>query len=251
MQLSAQQVQQYRDKGYLVVAGLYSPSTAGQMMQHYMALRAEGPKPGDTGGTDDKPDDPNHQYPRMINMHDWDKQSAAWASDAALLSVVQQLLDDKPVLRQTMLYFKPPGGRGQGLHQDEQYINQDPLIGCWVALDEVDQANGRMVLVPGTHKLGLLRVEEADTSISFTPGQSVIPDGYNEVGIDMHPGDALLFDGKIVHGSYANTTADRFRRSFIVHFLGEHSESFEPDEGFNMRHLAQVPGDKPTSGQRD
>ena len=41
-----------------------------------------------------------------------------------------------------MLYFKPPGGRGQGLHQDQQYITIDPLIGVWVALDRSDQLVG-------------------------------------------------------------------------------------------------------------
>ena len=47
-----------------------------------------------------------------------------------------------------MLYFKPPGGRGQGLHQDEQYITTDPLIGLWIALDPSDAAVGQMVVVP-------------------------------------------------------------------------------------------------------
>ena len=41
-----------------------------------------------------------------------------------------------------MLYFKPPGGRGQGLHQDEQYITINPLIGLWIALDPSDDRRG-------------------------------------------------------------------------------------------------------------
>ena len=57
--------------------------------------------------------------------------------------------------------FKPPGGRGQALHQDEQYITIEPLIGVWVALDRSDKAVGQMVVVPGSHKRGLLQVEAA------------------------------------------------------------------------------------------
>ena len=142
MNLNAAQVHSYRDQGYLVVPEVFAPDQAEAMIGHYMELRAQGPHPGDSGGTDDRPDDPNHTYPRMINMHDWDPASATWATRPDLLAAVEQLIDDEPVLRQTMLYFKPPGGRGQGLHQDEQYITTKPLIGLWIALDPSDDCRG-------------------------------------------------------------------------------------------------------------
>ena len=174
MNLNAAQVQSYRAQGYLVVPEIFAPDQAETMIGHYMKLRTQGPHPGDSGGTDDQPDDPNHTYPRMINMHAWDPASATWATRPDLLAAVEQLIDDEPVLRQTMLYFKPPGGRGQGLHQDEQYITINPLIGLWIALDPSDDAVGQMVVVPGSH--GQLRpVEKADTRISFTRAQSQLP----------------------------------------------------------------------------
>ena len=75
-------------------------------------------------------------------MHNWDTLTGEWATQGTLLRIVEQLIEDTPVLRQTMLYFKPPGGRGQALHQDEQYITTEPLIGVWVALDRSDKAGG-------------------------------------------------------------------------------------------------------------
>ena len=113
MRLTNQQKNQYQESGFVIVSGLFDPGTAKQMIAHYMTLRAEGSKPGDFGGTADKPDDPTHKYPRMINMHDWDELSKGWAMQVELLSVAEQLINDKPVLRQTMIYFKPPGGRGR------------------------------------------------------------------------------------------------------------------------------------------
>ena len=53
MLLSEQQCSQYRDAGYLVVRRLFEPDTARQMIDHYMAARAMGPRSGDFGGTDD------------------------------------------------------------------------------------------------------------------------------------------------------------------------------------------------------
>jgi ectoine hydroxylase-related dioxygenase (phytanoyl-CoA dioxygenase family) len=36
----------------------------------------------------------------------------------------------------------------------------------------------------------------------------------------MAPGDVLFFNGSLVHGSGPNRSADRFRRSFIGHYVG-------------------------------
>ena len=237
MYLTPQQQAHYKEQGFVVIPHLFDTATVKLMRDHYMKRRAEGPKPGDTGGTSDHADDPNHQFPRMINMHNWDTLTQEWASDTNLLSVTEQLIDDTPVLLQTMLYFKPPGARGQALHQDEQYITIDPLIGIWVALDTSDETVGRMVVIPRSHQYGLLSVETANTAISFTNVQVVKPENAEELGIDMSPGDALFFDGKVIHGSYMNKTSDRWRRSFICHYMGEKSQRFEPAEGTHVSHL--------------
>ncbi|MDE0688187.1 MAG: phytanoyl-CoA dioxygenase family protein [Candidatus Poribacteria bacterium] len=237
MHLTAQQRDHYKEQGFVVIPHLFDTATVTLMREHYMKRRAEGPKPGDTGGTTDHADDPNHQFPRMINMHNWDELTEEWAADTNLLTVTEKLIDDTPVLLQTMLYFKPPGARGQALHQDEQYITIEPIIGVWVALDTSDAAVGRMVLIPRSHQGGLLSVEAADTAISFTNVQAVKPKNAEELGIDMAPGDTLFFDGKVIHGSYMNKTPDRWRRSFICHYMGENSQRFEPTEGTHVSHL--------------
>lgn len=237
MRLTEEQRSEYKESGFLVVTGLFDSESAERMIKHYMEMRTEGPKPGDSGGTPDEPDDPTHKYPRMINMHKWDEVTESWARQPNLLTVVNQLIDDTPVLRQTMLYFKPPGGRGQGLHQDQQYITTNPLIGVWIALDASDESVGQMIVVPGSHKFGHLPVQAADTSVSFTPVQSEIPAESSKVGVNMKPGDALFFDGKTLHGSYLNTTTDRWRRSFICHYVGEHAVDFVPDQGTHVSHL--------------
>jgi ectoine hydroxylase-related dioxygenase (phytanoyl-CoA dioxygenase family) len=40
----------------------------------------------------------------------------------------------------------------------------------------------------------------------------------------MSPGDVLFFNGSLVHGSEPNRTTDRFRRSFIGHYIGRSTE---------------------------
>ncbi len=231
-------VNAFRTEGYAVVRGLVPKPRIAGMIAHYMDLRAQGPKPGDMGGDPRDATDPLNRYPRFINQHRWDANSEAWCGDAALATAASTAIGQRAVLTQSMLYFKPPGARGQTLHQDHQYITTEPLIGVWVALDRADRANGGMVVVPRSHRQGLFRVRPADITASFTGGGTEMPEGLSEVGVDMEPGDALLFGGYLVHGSYANTTRDRFRRSFICHFVGESVTRFEPAAGMHMSHIA-------------
>jgi hypothetical protein len=35
----------------------------------------------------------------------------------------------------------------------------------------------------------------------------------------MEPGDVLFFNGQLIHGSYPNTSKDRFRRALIGHYI--------------------------------
>jgi len=238
MRFPDERVSRYDDHGYVVVPGILSQTQTAEMIDHYMAMRASGPKPGDSGGTTDHPGDPNHAYPRMIDMHRWDPLTREVAHRQEILTVVAQLLRDAPVLNQTMVYFKPPGARGQAMHQDQQYITIDPLVGVWIALDLSDAAVGRLFVLPGSHRLGLQTVRRSDTSVSFTGLETDVPEAAAaEVGLDMQPGDALFFHGKLIHGSHPNTSANRWRRSFSCHYVGERSCEFEPPPGTHWTHL--------------
>jgi ectoine hydroxylase-related dioxygenase (phytanoyl-CoA dioxygenase family) len=131
------------------------------------------------------------------------------------------LLGREPYAVQTMLYFKPPGARGQALHQDNFYLKAQPgsCIAAWMALDDCDEANGCMQIVPGSHTWPILCTTKADTSVSFTDVTVPLPPGVEAQPVVMEAGDVLFFNGALVHGSYPNTTADRFRRALIGHYI--------------------------------
>lgn len=40
----------------------------------------------------------------------------------------------------------------------------------------------------------------------------------------MAPGDVMFFHGSLVHGSYPNTSANRFRRALIGHYIAGEAE---------------------------
>jgi len=225
----------YADQGYYLARAVFTPKEVEAIREHFMQLRAQGPKPGDAGGDPRTATDPLNKYPRMINMHNWDEKTAAWMKDPRLVSLAETLVGEPLELCQTMLYFKPPGARGQAKHQDNQYIRKFPLVGAWLALDECSEANGYMVMIPGSNQLGILPVQPADLSTSFTNGESTVPaNAAAERGIEMDAGDVLFFSGFTIHGSYPNQTKDQFRRAFIVHYLAKNARTLPEDPATMM-----------------
>ena len=224
--LTEEGLAQYRQDGYVVVRGLFSPEEVERLRDHYMELRAAGAYPGDSAGVDVGSNDPLKRFPRMIHMHRWDDLSLRWMLDPRLNEVMTALLGREPFAVQTMLYFKPPGARGQALHQDQSYLRVHPgtCMAAWLALDKCDEAAGCMRIVPGSHLMPLLCTQKADTSVSFTDVTVPVPDEYPVVPVRMEPGDVLFFHGSTIHGSYPNTTSDRFRRALIGHYIAGEAE---------------------------
>jgi ectoine hydroxylase-related dioxygenase (phytanoyl-CoA dioxygenase family) len=120
-----------------------------------------------------------------------------------------------------MIYFKPPGARGQALHQDNYYLRAQPgtCMAAWMALDPCDEENGCLQVVAGSQQWPTLCTEKADTAISFTDITVPLPPDAHVHSIPMSPGDVLFFNGSLVHGSYPNGTTDRFRRALIGHYI--------------------------------
>ncbi|HEX6972582.1 MAG TPA: phytanoyl-CoA dioxygenase family protein [Limnochordia bacterium] len=210
--------------GYLVIRGLIDRAEIDALCEHFMQLHAGGPIPGcfnpvpaeEAGG------DVLKVYPRMMHPHRVSEMAMRYMLDERILDVLAVLFGEEPMAAQSMFYFKPPGARGQALHQDNFYLKADPgtCIAAWVAVDRADRENGGLVVVPGSQGMEIVCPEQADPAESFTTHLVRVPPGLEEVGIDLDPGDVLFFNGSVIHGSYPNRSRDRFRRSFICHYVG-------------------------------
>jgi ectoine hydroxylase-related dioxygenase (phytanoyl-CoA dioxygenase family) len=216
----------FRQHGYVVVPQLFTQTQVDRYIDHYMTLRAQGEKPGDYAGVNSQSNDPWKKYPRMIHMHRWDEISLQWLLDERLNRCMTAFVGQSPYAVQTMLYFKPPGARGQALHQDQYYLRVQPgtCLAAWLALDRCDEKTGCMQIVPGSHTLPTLCTVPADTTQSFSDITVPLPDGMHPEPVIMEPGDVLFFNGQLIHGSFPNTTTDRFRRALIGHYIVAEAE---------------------------
>ena len=221
MELTADERAFFDANGYLVRRGVFARDEVDALRDHYMALRAEGPKPGDLANNDGARADPLLQYPRMVHMHTYDESSRRFLLDERLTRAAIDLLGNDVYAVQTMIYFKPPGARGQAVHQDNFFIAARPgtTIAAWLALDRADEEAGCLRVVPGSHTWPVLCTEQADFTESFTDVAVPLPPGTELRAVEIEAGDVMFFHGCLVHGSLRNRTTDRFRRSLIAHYV--------------------------------
>ncbi len=223
--LTDEQIEQFHRDGYIVARGLFSDGEAMEIRDHFMAIHARGPVAGhfnplpleETGG------DILRHYPRIMHPHRFDAASMHWMLDKRIESCLRDLFDEEVLAAQSMLYFKPPGARGQALHQDNYYLKVQPgtCMAAWLALDDADRENGGMFVVPGSHVTGIQCPHAADLKQSFTIEEVDVPEGLAPVPVDLKAGDVMFFNGSVIHGSYPNTSTTRFRRAFICHYVPE------------------------------
>jgi phytanoyl-CoA hydroxylase len=223
--LSEDQLRRFAEDGYLIVRSVLGDEEIATLRDTFTEVGSHGPIQGlsDIGRFAD--DDPLAKWPRMMHPHRHPELpigplSMRYMLDARLGDILTDLLGEPPLAAQSMFYFKPPGARGQDLHQDNFYLRIQPgtCMAAWVAVDDADADNGGMVVVPGSHRMDVVCPEAADPATSFTTAHVEPPEGMSPVPADMKAGDVLFFGGSVIHGSYPNTSGDRFRRAFICHY---------------------------------
>jgi hypothetical protein len=209
----------YARDGYAVAPALFSPEEVADLRAHVMAVIEAGG--GGWTETPVEPDsaDPLRRYPRLLQPHRGDERSRAFLLDPRVRAWLEGLTGETPLAVQTMAYFKPPGARGQALHQDQRYLRVEPgtCTAAWLALDDTDPENGCLEVVPGSHRLPVLCPGASDPERSFTNDEVPLPPGWSAVPVPMRAGDVLFFTGNLIHGSGPNLSADRFRRVLIGH----------------------------------
>ncbi len=226
--LTHEQLVTFHERGYLVIPGLFGQDEIRLLINTFLKMHASGPIPGcfQPVSAEEANGYILKLYPRMMHPHRVNEVALRYLLDARLAVILEDLFGEEPLAAQSMLYFKPAGARGQALHQDNFYLRVEPgtCIAAWVALDPADRENGGLEVVPGTHAMDIFCPEEADRTLSFTRDYVPVPPGLEAVPVDLAPGDVLFFNGSLVHGSQPNASKDRFRRSFICHYIGRSSE---------------------------
>src|SRR5258708_14999091 len=114
----------FREQGFLIVRGLVPPEDVAELAGHVDDLifgridvpGLEPPPPGSSVAEIEKRYLRIHMLHRVLEIHE------RYMLHPRLLDVLEALIGPDVMAMQTMLFIKPPGGAGQGWHQDSYYI---------------------------------------------------------------------------------------------------------------------------------
>ena len=250
--LTPKQTQFYKDNGYLLAEGVFTPEEIEECVRETDAMfdrvqqsgrRLEGTWRGKWQET---------QIPKeelgktsMLGIHNMQYHSAVFTRmlvNPKLAQIVADLIGPNVQLHHTKLHVKPPEkGSPFPMHQDYHYFpyENDSMIAAVIYLEDATVESGCLCVMPGVHKQGVLPHEP--DGLYLSPQKYPIEDA---TPCEGSAGDVLLFSYLTPHGSYLNRS-DHPRRIVLFQYCSATDQRLK-DLHISPGHGLMVHGINPT-----
>ena len=215
-------LQHYKEKGWLVVNDVFSSDEIARIRELAMQISHEELKGAADAYKADKAAD-GQRAPRKIDEpHKKSSEFERFIHDARLLNLIQELMDAEPLLHSDQIFMKPPRfGSAKPYHQDNAYFLLHPadhVITAWIALDDVDESNGCLRYIDGSHKGEILPHEPIPGEPHNQAPPSHLIDLDKESLAIVRQGGVVLHHSQTLHTSHRNES-DRWRRGYATHWV--------------------------------
>ena len=164
-----------------------------------------------------------HRFSALVRSH---------IRDPRRLDAVAEIVGRDLFCPNDLYFFKPPGtGRPIAWHQDSWYFRNiyvssvgdaidQSTIGTWLALDDADEENGCLWVIPGSHRLGVIDHSQVESDDYLLQKRVTVSDEMEEraMPVEVPKGALVFFNNALLHRSTPNRS-DRFRRAYIVHYM--------------------------------
>lgn len=238
----------YDRDGYVIVRQLLNPADFADLrgnLDRYIRDIVPGLPASDAFYDADKSRPETLKQMQRIEQDPW---FAAYLKHPSWKGLAEMLLGEEANATGAEWFNKPPATQHiTPPHQDNYYFCLRPaqVLTMWLALDPVDEENGCLRYVPGSHQRGI-RPHGRTKTLGFSQGilDYGDEDYATEVPIPLQPGDAVIHHGDTIHRADANTSPTRNRRSFALVFRGvscrRDEEAFERYRVASKAHEAEL-----------
>jgi ectoine hydroxylase-related dioxygenase (phytanoyl-CoA dioxygenase family) len=217
--LSDQQVQSYRENGYLAVPDVLSAAEVAELQRVTDEL-VEASRMVEAH-TDVYDLEPSHSAaePRVRRIKSPDLQHEAYARTLrhpTILDIVEQLIGPGVRYQSTKLNMKAAGyGSPVEWHQDWGFYphTNDDILAVGVCIDGMSQENGGMLVVPGSHRGPVYDHHQNGYFVGAVTDSVVDLD--QVVQLEVPPGGISLHHVRTLHGSVPNRSP-RPRRLLLL-----------------------------------
>ena len=220
--LSAAQIAEYNDRGYVVPDYRLDPETLACIRRDHDRLLAAHP-------------DFRDNCPALLS---YDLAFLNYARDSRILDMAEQLIGPDIALWNMSFFAKPAvNGKKTPFHQDGEYWPIRPLATCtvWIAIDAATVENGCLRLLPGSHKDRRLMAHEPKNDPNYTLQQELQPSEYDEAEAEdliLEAGQMSFHDVFLAHGSEINSSS-KPRRGMTLRLMPT-SSVFDRDVAIQM-----------------
>ena len=162
---------------------------------------------------------------KQLQYMDGDPFFRNYTRQAKWSALAQTLVGEPAACNSPEWFNKPPGTEhATPPHQDNFYFCLRPsnVVTIWLALDPVDEENGCLRYVAGSHLRGI-RLHGPSQVLGFSQAITDYSDRDEARAVTVHlqPGDVVAHHGETIHRADANRSATRHRRAFAMVFKGE------------------------------
>lgn len=204
-------VQQYADKGYLIIETGLSESTFDRIIE----LLA-----------------PHYKDPRLQDAWKITPLVQEVAGCSKILDILRILYRREPFPFQTLNFHV---GSQQKTHSDSIHFYSVPqrfMCGVWVALEDTDESNGPLHYYPGSHKLPFYDMADINLQGSKDVGQYnqyltyedfvqglMVATGQKKEVFHVKKGQALIWSANLFHGGEPILRPGSTRHSQVTHYF--------------------------------
>jgi len=213
-QLSPAEIDRYRNEGYLIVGRTLTDAGLEQMRDECM--QAWHGEKGDY--------DPNAtwlQNALLPNIHHRSQVVRDFYFRGPLVDIAEQIVSPNVKCATSQLTFKMRGNtKPFGWHQDNGYGELDPYtaISTLTALDDTDESNGCLWLIPGSQKQKQIKVNQTVDQKAKGAEVTLTVDEAGSIPMPLKAGETLLFHCWTLHKSEGNLSPDRDRRILFMRY---------------------------------
>lgn len=234
--LDQQQIDLYWSRGWVVAEAVFGPEETEEIAQLALQVASQELRE-DTGVSDEfARTNPEAAYASYAADHSEDGRVAPrkidtpflkreefqrFVLDERLTGILRAVLGKEPLLLEDQILMKPPEfGSAKPYHQDNAYFlcrPADDVLTAWIALDDVDEANGCLRYIDGSHSQGILPHEPLpDAPYNKSPASELIDMGRESVA-PVKKGGVVLHHCQTLHTSHRNHSK-RWRRGYATHW---------------------------------
>jgi len=218
MALTASQIAQFREQGYLAVPDFWTMQETAAMQAEVERLKRDELLHNVATAGDGKTESTAKVNLQICPIYPKSEFFRAMPFAPKVVETVGQLIGDPVQLHLDQIFLKPGRqGAGTNWHQDNAYFHiPDPLkeTAQWTAVHEAAAASGTIRVIPGLFRKEYEHSRDLDSNHHIR----CYPPKQEAVLVELPTGEAVFFAYGVAHAIGANYT-DKERAGVALHFL--------------------------------